>query len=306
MSAKRNRLNKRFWQAGCPGFLTKILNDIDKCWCYRILHKEILELFSSSAAGLVSVDCTVWHRASWVCVLSWIVGEFTAWQPLVQVCPDLCGDVVLFTVQWWTRAAESHRELPSCRSAPESCHMLITVSLPSSKLWTGSWQKLLLYIQIGFRCSKEVDLATYKKKKPCNFFPWKNTVKALHTLVSSLSNSEKVMNILDLHQLGVAVTCPTGGWVCLPWKSDLEGYLVRIDLGLFSKPDACLGCVLAKGSCPRDWLGPGIDFPVNSMEGACKELFFLSWLFVWNTTSPVKIHCQYLAVSLWAYWKQRL
>lgn len=165
MSAKRNRLNKRFWQAGCPGFLTKILNDIDKCWCYRILHKEILELFSSSAAGLVSVDCTVWHRASWVCVLSWIVGEFTAWQPLVQVCPDLCGDVVLFTVQWWTRAAESHRELPSCRSAPESCHMLITVSLPSSKLWTGSWQKLLLYIQIGFRCSKEVDLATYKKKK---------------------------------------------------------------------------------------------------------------------------------------------
>lgn len=142
MSAKKNRLNKRFWQVGCPGFLTEILNDIDKCRCYRILQKDIPQLFSSSisAAELVSVDSAVWHRALWVCVLSWIVGEFTEWQPLVQVCPALCGCVVLFTVQGWTRAAESHREPARLQVSSSVLSYVNHCSSPILKII--NWQKL--------------------------------------------------------------------------------------------------------------------------------------------------------------------
>lgn len=70
-----------------------------------------------------------------------------------------------------------------------------------------------MYIQIGFRCSKELDLATLKKAK--QLFPWENTVKALHTIVSSLSKSEKEMNILDLCQLGQCSVDLFIGWLSI-------------------------------------------------------------------------------------------
>lgn len=80
-------------------------------------------------------------------------------------------------------------------------------------------------------------------------FPWKNIVNALHTIVSSLSISEKEMNTLDLYQLRQCTGDLSNWWLSM---FAIKIKFGRTGLGLFSKPGAGLGWVLGKGSSLRE------------------------------------------------------
>lgn len=86
----------------------------------------------------------------------------------------------------------------------------------------------------------------HKERK---LFPWRNIIKPLHIIVSSLSNSENEMNLLDPFQLKqLVVTCPNGGRACLPWKSNWGGYPVRTERDMLSSTEgACKELVLPGG-----------------------------------------------------------